>query len=154
VSDEGRWAKLEEIVRRVIREEIAGLGKKPKIELVNGKWVGITQDQREAWLAAYGAVDLEAELKTAAAWCVSNPSLAPKSQIGRFLNTWLTREQNRRSLQSIPNTRQSPMSIQKKTCAYCPKGSVGNRNGYEHCDDHAMAALDGDKPMGAVRQRA
>jgi hypothetical protein len=67
---EDRWAKLEEIVRKVVREEIAALGsvKKAKLGFENGRWVGVTQEQMEAWKAAYGMVDIDGELKRAAAW--------------------------------------------------------------------------------------
>ena len=135
-----KWAKLEEIVRKVVREELAQLGKKPKVDFVGGKFVGITEEQREAWLAAYGAVDLEAELKRAAAWCVSNPHLAPKSQIGRFLNTWLTKAHNHASLRSIPTER--PTEVRVRLCGYCARGSVGTVNGIPHCDEHSTDAMD------------
>ena len=148
MAEEDRWAKLEEIVRRVVREEIARLGKKSKIELMKGKWIGITEEQKEAWRAAYGAVDLNAELNRAAAWCVSNPSLAPKSQMGRFLNTWFMKEQNRLSLRAIPDVR----SITTKQCAYCGKESVGSVNGYYHCQADAQKAMDGEKPFQFMRR--
>jgi hypothetical protein len=143
MSEEDRWAKLEQVVRRVIREEIASLGKKPKIDLINGRWAGITTDQMQAWGAAYGAVDLEAELKRAAAWCISNPQLAPKSQMGRFLNTWLTRQQNQNSLRSIPTAK--PVAA-PSVCAYCLKPSVGATNGYRWCNDHSLNAMDNERP--------
>ena len=135
-----KWGKLEEIVRRVIREELRALGKKPRIDLVNGKWVGITEEQKEAWSAAYGALDLDAELKKAAAWCVSNPHLSPKSQIGRFLNTWLAKGQNAASLRSIPVER--PTEVKAKLCGYCSKPSTGNVNGIPYCNDHSLDAMD------------
>ena len=142
---------VEKIVRKVLREELASIGKhKTKIELVNGKWIGISADQREAWGAAYGAVDLNAELARAAAWCVSNPSLAPKSQIGRFLNTWLTREQNRLSLRSIPVDRKT--EVAKKICEYCGKPSTGAIGGWNPCDEHWQTAMDGVRPMASVRR--
>lgn len=144
MAEEDRWERLkgvvEEVVRRVIKEELAGLGKKPKIELVNGKWIGITEEQREAWGAAYGALDLDAELKRAAAWCVSNPHMAPKSQIGRFLNTWLAKGQNQASLRSIPVER--PTEVKTRLCGYCGRGSVGTVNGIPHCDEHSTDAMD------------
>src|SRR5690606_8347538 len=99
---EDRWAKLEEIVRRDVREELAGITKKPKLAIVNGRWTGITEDQLSAWKEAFPAVDVDAELKKMAAWIVSNPALAPKSQVGRFVNSWLTKSQNQASLRSIP----------------------------------------------------
>jgi hypothetical protein len=56
----------------------------------------------QVWTEAYGSCDVQGELKKAAAWIVSNPHLAPKSQFGRFLNTWLARQQNQSSIRSIP----------------------------------------------------
>ena len=141
MSDEDRWTKLESVVRKVIREELAQLGRKPKIDLVSGKWIGITEEQKEAWSAAYGALDLEAELKKAAAWCVSNPHLSPKSQIGRFLNTWLAKGQNAASLRSIPT--ELPTEVKAKLCGYCPKVATSSTNGIWSCDEHSMDAMDG-----------
>lgn len=140
MSDEDRWTKLEHVIRRVLREELAQIGKKPKIDLVAGKWVGINEEQREAWLAAYGAVDLDSELRRAAAWCVSNPTMAPKSNYGRFLNTWLTRQQNQASLRSIPTER--PTETKAKLCAYCANASEGVVNGIQYCGLHSKDAMD------------
>jgi hypothetical protein len=139
VGDEDRWTKLEEIVRRVVKEEIAVLGKKGKLDFINGRWVGITQEQKEAWAAAYGSVDIEAEIKKAAAWIVSNPHLAPKNQYGRFINTWLARTQNQSSIRSIP-TRSEP-GPSKKLCEYCDKVATGNPNRTWACDEHFQKAL-------------
>src|SRR5690348_11011288 len=129
---EDKWEKLREIVREetrlVVREEIAALSKKPKIDLIGGKWIGITEEQLEGWRAAYGAVDLDAELKKAAAWCLSNPTLAPQKNKGRFLNTWLTRCQDRASLKAIPTLRAvEPPKL--KLCSYCEKVGLGNMDG-------------------------
>lgn len=157
MGEEDRWAKLEEVVRRVLREELASIGKqKAQIKLVNGRWVGISQDQREAWAAAYGSVDLEGELAKAAAWCVSNPHLAPKSQIGRFLNTWFTRQQNQSSLRSIPTGRPTATSPLAGTCIYCLKPSVGAVSGRRYCNDHSRNAMDNDPPprMPGVQAKA
>jgi hypothetical protein len=143
LSDADRWVKLEEVVRRVVREEIAALGKKPKIEMVNGSWVGITEEQMTAWRAAYGAVDIEAELKKAAAWIISNPDLAPKSQVGRFLNTWFARGQNQASLRSIPSRTEPGQG--KKLCAYCELVADGRVNGIWHCRAHMDDAME-EKP--------
>jgi hypothetical protein len=141
---EDKWAKLEEIVRRVIREEIAGLRKKPKIELVNGKFVGVSADQMEAWKAAYPGVDIDAEMRRAAAWCVSNPAAAPKSDYARYINSWLGREQNRLALRSIPVDRKTEVQI--KQCAYCERKATGNVNGIDACDSHTQNAMDGERP--------
>ena len=149
MGEEDRWAKLEEIVRRVVREEISALGKKTKLGFENGRWTGITEEQMSAWKAAYGAVDVEGELKKAAAWIVSNPQLAPAKLHGRFLNTWLARQQNQSSLRSIP-TRQPEQGPGKKLCAYCDQVSTGVVNGLSHCRAHALDAMD-EKPVPRMR---
>jgi hypothetical protein len=139
VGDEDRWTKLEEIVRRVVKEEIAVLGKKGKLDFLNGRWVGITQEQKEAWAAAYGSVDIESELKKAAAWIVSNPHLSPKNQFGRFLNTWLARGQNQSSIRSIPTRSEQPQP--RKLCEYCDKVATGSANRIWACGEHFDKAL-------------
>lgn len=139
---EDRWAKLEEIVRRVVKEEISALGKKPRITLVNGKWVGITQEQKEAWAAAYGAVDIEGELRAAAAWIVSNPDKAPSAQVARFLNTWLSRSQQRSAIRSIP-TQSERQAQSLKLCSYCTETASAKISGIWACSGHTQDAMDG-----------
>lgn len=136
---EDRWAKLEEIVRRVVREEIAGLKKKAQITFERGRWNGITDEQRSAWREAYGSCDVEAELKKAGAWIVSNPHLAPRSQFGRFLNTWLARQQTTLSIHSIPTRSEAP---RQRTCSYCEKPTTGSVGGIWYCNDHSLDAMD------------
>jgi len=140
---EDRWAKLEEIVRRVVREELAGITKKPKLAIVNGRWTGITEDQLSAWKEAFPAVDVDAELKKMAAWIVSNPALAPKSQVGRFVNSWLTKSQNQASLRSIPLERPRQTEVKQKLCSYCERVATGAPNGRWACDKHFRDAMDG-----------
>ena len=143
MGDEDRWEKLERIVRRVIREEIAALGKKNKVEFVNGKWLGITDQLMQAWSSAYPSVDIPAELLKAAAWILSNPTLAPKSQFSRFLLTWFSRTQDRSSIRSIP-TRSEMQSISptKNKCSYCDKPARHAPNRTPACDEHFQAAMD------------
>lgn len=156
MGEEERWKKVREIVREEceriearILEVIERSGKKTKVEFQNGRWTGITEEQMNAWKAAYGAVDIEGELKKAAAWIVSNPHLAPKSQHGRFLNTWLARQQNQSSIRSIP-TRQPEPGPGKKLCAYCDQVSTGVVNAISHCRAHALDAMD-EKPTPRMR---
>jgi hypothetical protein len=147
---EDRWAKLEEIVRRVIGEELdaRGIKAKNKLTFAGGRWLGVTADQLEAWSAAYPSCDVQTELKKAAAWIVSNPAMAPKSQFGRFLNTWLSRQQNVSSIRAIP-TRNDQVQEQRKFCAYCDKPRTGVVNMIPHCQAHALDAMDG-KPARAA----
>lgn len=140
MSDEDRWEKLEKMFRRVIREELSSLKVKPKLTFDNGRWSGITEEQMNSWKEAYGSVDIEGELKKMAAWVMSNPHVAPKSQWGRFANTWLARSQDRASIRSIPNHAEP---TPKKACAYCPADSTGTVSGILCCAAHVRDALDG-----------
>lgn len=145
MSDENRWERLEAIVRRVLREELAALGKKKQVGFTGGRFTGITEEQMCAWTEAYPNLDVDGELKKAAAWVVSNPLLAPKSQWGRFINTWLTKNHNQRSLHSIPTGQQS----QPRVCAYCGEAATGSANGYQHCRAHSQDAVYNRTPKAA-----
>lgn len=151
MGEDERWKRVEDIFRRVMREELAALGFKPKarISFTGGELVGITPDVVKAWRASYGSVDIDKELNRAAAWIASNPSKAPKREVSRFLNSWLAREQDRASIRAIPNV----TSILTKSCAYCGKPATGSVNGYDHCSAHAQSAMDGERPF-QMRQRA
>jgi len=50
----------------------------------------------KAWVTAYPNLDIKAELFKAAAWIQSNPKEAPRSNLFRFLNGWLAREDRKR----------------------------------------------------------
>jgi hypothetical protein len=149
VADEDRWTKVREIVReeceRIEGRILAVLQKhgKAKLDFVNGRWVGVTAEQMEAWRAAYGSVDIDAELKNAAAWIVSNPMRAPKSQLGRFLNAWFAKTQDRSSIRSIPMRSEV---VAKKLCSYCTKVATNSPNRIWACDDHTHDAMD-QKPV-------
>lgn len=144
---EDRWAKLEEIVRRVVREEIAVLGKKEKtkIKLVNGKWEGITPDVLGAFKDAYPAVEVEKELKEMVAWIFTHSDDAPKSNYGAFIQSWLKKHQDRHSIRSIPleRERKAPPNL----CEYCMTPSVGSVNGRRYCNAHSLNAMDNEKPQ-------
>lgn len=142
---EDRWARLEEIVRKVVREELHGFKQaKAKLRLENGRWTGISEEQLTAWRNAYPAVDVEKNLLEAAAWCVSNPNESPRSNFSRFLNTWLARHQDRASIRAI--SRPSPTASIPNLCEYCLLKAVGAANGRRHCREHAQDALDGVRP--------
>lgn len=110
-------------LRQIVREELeARFPRKLKTQskiILNGKgFEGISEEQMSAWKAAYPLVDLRECLSLGWAWCVSNPEKAPKSNYGRFLNTWLRKTQNARSAQEIPR----PES-RKVKCRSCGSGS-------------------------------
>jgi hypothetical protein len=152
MSEQEKWERLREIVRqeceRIEERILAVLAKnKIKVDFINGKWMGVTEAQKEAWLAAYPSCDLDTELKKAAAWIVSNPNLAPKSQFGRFLNMWLSKQQNQNSLRSIPTNHSVRSSTSPhRFCDYCGKNWVGSTNGYYYCTEHHKNAQDREKP--------
>ena len=142
---EDKWEKLKEIVREVVGEELdaRGLKAKTKVGFVNGKWIGVTKEQLDAWMEAYPAVEIQAQLKLAAAWILSNPMTAPKSNFGRFLNTWLTRQQNQASLHAIPTAR----TIAIQNCDYCETVATGKINGRNHCRAHGDNAMNNERPL-------
>jgi hypothetical protein len=155
VTEEERWSKVRQIVREENEALLAEIAKivasknKKAIEFVNGRWVGVTEDQMQAWREAYGAVDIDAELKKMAAWIVSNPHLAPSRQVGRFVNTWLAKTQNQASLRSIP---MEPRKTEtpKKLCVYCEAVAAGQVGGIWACDAHWQKAMDRD-PIPRMR---
>lgn len=155
MTEEERWSKVRQIVREeneALLAEIAkivGSKNKKAIEFVNGRWIGVTEDQMQAWRDAYGAVDIDSELKKMAAWIVSNPHLAPTKQVGRFVNSWLAKTQNAASLRSIPLPERKT-ETKMKLCAYCEKVADGMVNGIWACGDHTHKALDRD-PIPRMR---
>ena len=150
MSDPDRWEKVRLIVReeceRIEARIIAVLEKhghkqKTKVELVNGKWEGITPHLQSSWALAYPGVDIPTELNKAAAWIMSNPTLAPKSQFARFLLTWFSRTQDRLSIRSIPTRSEIPKV--PSLCEYCLAPSTGSIGGVRYCPQHMTDAMDG-----------
>jgi hypothetical protein len=137
---EEKWAKLEEIVRRVVREEVASLKKnKTQIEFKNGRWM-IGPEEMQMFREAYPAVDIEKELREAAVWIVTHPNEAPRSKYGAFLQTWFKKHQFQTSLASIPRKTETP----KKLCVYCDVIAAGQVGGIWACDAHWQKAMDRD----------
>ena len=156
MGDEDRWEK----VRRIVGEEneklftrlVEKLGKKTRtrkspVEIVNGQWTGITPELLSSWKTAYGSVDIDAEMKKAAAWLLSNPTQAPNKDLRRYLNNWLAKHQERSAIRSIP-TRNEPLPM-LKTCSYCERPSTCAPNRIPACDDHSLDAMD-QKPVKAA----
>jgi hypothetical protein len=142
-----KWARLEQLVRQVLREELEKLtarieeavsSKKEKVDFVNGVFV-IPKMHRASLEAAYGSIDLDDEIRRAAAYITTNPHKAPKSQYGRFLNAWLARSQDRAALKLIPPREE----IKRRACGYCSLNSIGSVNGIQHCRAHYQDAYEG-----------
>ena len=150
MTEEERWAKVRTIVReecerisQQILEVIEKHKKRAPLKLVNGQIQGITQDLMQSWQFAYGSVDLDSEIRRAAAWILSNPQQAPKN-IERFLNNWFTKVQDRAALKAIPTSRER-QEIKRRACAYCSQDATGTVNAIPHCREHTMDAMD-EKP--------
>lgn len=141
MTEEERWARVRMIVREEcerISEQILEVIEKNKkrapLRIVNGQITGITPDLMQSWKFAYGSVDLDSEIRRAAAWILSNPQAAPKN-VERFLNNWFTKVQDRAALRSIP-TKQEVAETKRRACAYCSADSTGSVNGIQHCRAH------------------
>jgi len=83
---------------------------KPKKELVsfkisNSKSIEISKDLIDSWVDTFPKEFLDEEIKKARSWILSNPHKAPKSNWGRFLNTWFNRgwDRYRTTLKSNPS---------------------------------------------------
>lgn len=57
-------------------------------------FTGIDDARMALWAAAYPAVDIPRQLAVMAAWLIENPTQR-KSNYGRFITNWLTRQQDR-----------------------------------------------------------
>lgn len=66
------------------------------LPLNDGSEYPITQKQIDEWTELYPAVDVMQELRNMKGWCLGNPTKRKtKSGINRFINGWLSREQNK-----------------------------------------------------------
>jgi hypothetical protein len=147
LGDEDRWTKVREIVReeceRIEKRILDVLQKnvKTKIGFKNGFFTGLGEIEMAALEATYPAVSVKQEIRNAATWIVMNPTDAPRSNYGAFLNTWLRKGQNQHSLRSVPSHREEVKP--KKACSYCSADATGTTSGILHCRDHTHDAMDG-----------
>jgi hypothetical protein len=58
------------------------------------EWVGIKDEDKEQWKAAYPACDIQVELNRMGEWLKANPDRR-KINYRRFINNWLSRSQDR-----------------------------------------------------------
>lgn len=57
---------------------------------------GVTQKMIDTYKECYPALDIMQELRSMKAWCISNPTnRKTRNGIGRFINNWLSKSQNR-----------------------------------------------------------
>ena len=65
-----------------------------QFDFTNRIWTGITEEDLKQWKAAFPAVDIETELKSAAQWAFDNPNKKKKNW-RRFLTNWFCRRQEK-----------------------------------------------------------
>lgn len=82
---------------------------KAKKELVefkvsNSKTIQVSKDLIDSWVDTFPKEFLDEEIKKARSWILSNPHKSPKSNWGRFLNSWFNRgwDRYRTTLKSNP----------------------------------------------------
>ncbi len=69
----------------------------PAIPLADGSEYCVKVKELAEWKKAYPAVNVEQELGEMRVWCLSNPTLRKtKKGVRRFINTWLSKEQDKR----------------------------------------------------------
>ena len=89
--------------------EQTDVGSVLNLPLNDGSLFGITQDQVDKWAGLYPAVDIMQELRNMQGWLDSNPKKRKtKAGILRFINGWLSREQDKPHFDRKPaNVRQT-----------------------------------------------
>lgn len=79
------------------------------LELIDGSLFPIYQDDIDKWSSAYPAVDVMAQLRRMDAWLASNPKRRKtKNGVKRFINRWLSDEQDKGGVYRGNHARQSP----------------------------------------------
>jgi hypothetical protein len=67
-----------------------------ELQLNTGEYHTITPEDIETYQALYAAIDVDQELKKMAGWILANPKKRKTKQgIKRFVNSWLSRAQDR-----------------------------------------------------------
>ena len=88
--------------------EQTDVGSVLNLPLNDGSLFGITQNQVDKWAGLYPAVDIMQELRNMRGWLESNPKKRKtKTGILRFVNGWLSREQDRPHFDKKSNVRQT-----------------------------------------------
>jgi len=94
-------------VKKPIEESVQAPPSQDVVEtlpLISNKEHYITKDELAIYAEAYPAIDPLAEIKRAKAWLIANPkNKKTSSGIKRFINTWLSKEQN--SAARLPQTK-------------------------------------------------
>lgn len=76
------------------KPEVNKKKKKPPaigFDAASGSFTDLSEEQIAFWRDAYPGVEIDAELRRAAAWIDANPSRAPTTRVKSFLNAWLAK---------------------------------------------------------------
>lgn len=93
------------------------------LPLNDGSFYNVPEDKIEIWKQAYPAVDIIHELKKMISWLESNPSRKKTKQgIARFINTWLSKEQDKGGSYRQQDTAARPSHKQHYDVPECPDG--------------------------------
>lgn len=92
-----------EIISTERPKAVAVVAPKTSINLLS-KQVEIPNTLVQSWADTYPKEYLELELKKARSWLITNPHKAPKTNFGRFFNSWFDRgwEKYRQTLKTNP----------------------------------------------------
>lgn len=145
MAEEDRWKKLEDIVRRVIREELSTSipqQRHAKIGFEDGEFTGLDEKYIRKLRECFPAVDIDRQLREMKSHLMLNSENRPRSNYGAYIHKWLTKHQNAASLRSIPGSKSDP-GPGKKLCAYCEQVATGMVSGTWHCQSHSRDAFDG-----------
>ena len=82
-----------------------------RMPLVGSNVYLISQSQVDRWAALYPAVDVMQELRKMVGWCEGNPSNKKTGRgVLRFINSWLSREQDRGHRRTAASPTRTPVS--------------------------------------------
>ena len=70
-------------------------------------WRNITDEDMQLWIDAYPACNVEQQIKAMDVWLRADPKRIKKRWM-RFINAWLSRSQDRGSVNSAPRARNNP----------------------------------------------
>lgn len=82
----------------------------------DSEFFNVTEAQNKTYAEAYPSVDILGEYKKMVSWCKSNPTLRPKSNYPRFIDTWLKKNHNRNSVNAIPRA-PAPLPFRNRNVA-------------------------------------
>lgn len=76
-----------------------------RIPLIDGTEFGVTEEMLDSYKKLYPAIDVEQEVRSMIGWCDANPkNRKTRGGAKKFINSWLSRSQNRAPRQQKDET--------------------------------------------------